>query len=239
MMRFLVLTVALWCSCACAQVPMTGAGLGAPGGGGPSFSITYESTGVNTSSGTSDNFGTLSYGASPSVVLAIVCAFQNTATAVTSATINGVSATQVSGFAVTGAANRIDAWYAVAPGGSSGNVTFNYNGSLGGAQDVVSLFNIQTTTTTPSSGANASNNNASSLNQSITVPSGGGGVAGFCNQAFSSQTFTAWTNATAKNAQTGTLSMAVGAVNGTGAVSVTGTISANDADAMGLVSWAP
>ena len=72
-----LLAIGLWCA-AHAQVPTTGAGKGAPGGGG-SFSLTYESSATSSVNASTYNFGTLTYGSGCTrVVAALTAPFSGT-----------------------------------------------------------------------------------------------------------------------------------------------------------------
>jgi hypothetical protein len=223
-----------------AQVPLTGAGKGSPGGG-VTFSVTYESQQDTTTTTATQNFGTMSYGTSPSVVVAMLC--WSGTTTVSGITINGVSGSQVSGAytTVSGINQSADAWYVVAPGGSSGNVTVTFAGALSSATVTawVSLYNIQTATTTPSAANQSNSNNTSSLNAAVTIPSGGAAIASYCS--WIGEPFNTWTNATSDHTSaTGNLSQNVGHnSSSSGSTTITGSTTGSNSATLGIVAWNP
>jgi hypothetical protein len=238
-----LLAALVWSGGAQAQVSMTHAGRGAPGGGA-SFSITYEASATSNTTTATQNLGTVSYGATPSVVVIPICYSSATPVTISSVSLNGVSGSQVSGFYdfVAGVGQNGDAWYVVAPGGSSGNLTITFSGALSsaGAALYVSLYNIQTSTTTPSVANAAQSNNASSLSASVAIPTGGGAIASYCS--WIGETFSGWTNAVNDfNGTTGNMAINVGHNTTAGGTTptITGTTGSANAATLGVVSWHP
>lgn len=166
------------------------------------FSLTFTDTKADTVGGTAITYNS---GGDPSigvadtnriVAVAIMARIGATAT-VTSVTIGGISATQVSGAAASPANLATDIWYAAVPTGTTATVVVNY-----GSTSVVSgvaVYRIITSTPTPQDGqhnSSATTSSASPLSKSVTIPSGGGMIGSFGYIPGGSGSNNAWSGGT-------------------------------------------
>ena len=215
-----------------------------------SATLTYEAfatenAGTNTAVFTSVNLGT----AASNRVIAVIPMSRATAippTTVTSVAFTvGATATlsQVSGAAANPGAGQVvltDIWYASVPSGTSATITVVWSGTNN--RSGIYVYAINTSTPTPSSGANIGTNNVMTLTQSITVPAGGVGIAGWMTQQTgNTDTFTAGATLDNASALAGALNgVAAGHTTATGSVSVTASSTpTGNTMAMSLASWGP
>lgn len=199
-----------------------------------------ENVGGATGTYTSVNFGT----AAANRVIAVVAMCRVTAAVintVSSATIGGISATQVAS-ADPGVVVNIasDIWYASVPTGTSGTIVVNWANA--NTRSGVYVYSILTSTPTPSNGNSSSGLSLTSIGPTtLTIPANGVGLVGFLSQQTgNTQSFTKAT-LDSSNAMAGAgQSTASGTVIGTGSVSVTGTSSpTGNTMSMSLASWGP
>ena len=187
--------LALCVFAASAQVPMTGAGLGAPASG-ITFSFGWTAGAVEASAGTTITYSSLSFGTVDSnrIIAVVACARMATVNTISSMTIGGISASAVSNtIAQTGGTNgsNCQMFQAAVPTGTTGSVVVTYGAAT--ARTGITVYRIVTGTTTATS---SSSNNGSSnpLTCTLTLPGSGGGFV--ANWQSSTTTATTWTNAT-------------------------------------------
>lgn len=163
----------------CAQMTSTGAGKKAASSA--AFSLTATANAVDTSTQTTYNFGTLSFGAADTTrVIAIGIGARNAAGTqiVSSASIGGVSAT----FAVrqiTGLNSNVsEIWYAAVPTGTTGNVSVTFAGA--NARAAVQIYAIISPSTAAPTATGAQADTAT-VATTFTIASGGAafGIAYF------------------------------------------------------------
>ena len=223
------------------------------GGGGGGFSLTFTDTKTNSAGGSAITYNS---GGDPSigtadanrVVAVAIAARVNTTFTVSSVTIAGVSATQVSGAAATpGSSVCTDIWYAAVPSGTTATVVVTYAGTS--VVSGIAVYRIITTTAAPSAGQNdfdvAFNNASSPLSRAITIPSGGGMIGSFIYSPASGSNTTTWAGGTITKDvdvninSTGRFFSAANDVTDSGATtietSVTGTAAVPAA--MSLAAW--
>ena len=203
---------------------------------GSSFSLTYESNATIQSAGPTVDYGTMTYGPGCTRVVVAIAEF-GSASAVSSATVGGTSATQVSGAAVTNSNGFSDIWEAAATG-TSGDVQVTYNGNpiSYGPGSSVALYCLITTNPT-GTGANGNLNwgAGSTVSQNITVPTGGGSIA-VVEAGSAAETYT-WTNATQDASSTDGVA-AFAHTTTTGTVNVSATMSTPPSALMlSLAAW--
>lgn len=240
-------------------VPGSGMGQSYPGfnqcapisacSGGGSFSLTYESTNVVSTAATSIDFGTMTYGSGCTrVIAALSVSFvaSSGSPSISSVTINGVSATAVSGAASAwGSAGVTDIWETNSSvSGSSGDVTVTYSDTtttFGNNANSVTLYCLVTSTPTAAHSASASNSPSGSgltLSGSITVPTGDGAIGVGFNVGQATLASPAWTSGLTQDARN--VSYAAGHTASTGSVATTLTDTTNNATLqMSLASWGP
>jgi hypothetical protein len=218
-------------------------------GGGGSFSLTYESTNVVSTAATSIDFGTMTYGSGCTrVIAALSVSFIATGSAsISSVTINGVSATAVSGAASTwgSTAGVTDIWESNSSvSGSSGDVTVTYNNTtttFGNNANSVTLYCLVTSTPTAAHAVPVSNSPSGvglTLSGSITVPTGGGAIGVGLDVGQASLASPAWTAGLTQDARN--TSYAAGHTTSTGSVATTLTDTTNNATLqMSLAAWGP
>lgn len=209
------------------------------------FSLNFAGHSESTSTGTTITYTSVAFGtANASRILAVGIWSKQTADTdtVSSVTIGGVSATQVSGARASSTGHNAvsDIWYAAVPTGTSGNIVVTWSASSG--RSGIGVYNIVTATATPTNGANAAGNGAyPGLTQTLTVPGSGKGFAIFGVQQGNAGEDVAWTNAisdysadaigTFATVSTATVA-ATASVNGN-------TLNGSSSDAMSMASWRP
>jgi hypothetical protein len=113
------------------------------------------------------------------------------------------------------------------------------------ARSAIEVYRLVTTTIAPADGENNVASPATSVTDSIDIPSDGVGIAFVCNNGSADSTDVTFTNATA---DAGSLFVALGSssigksalVNGTGTVSVNGTVNgAANLMTISLAAWGP
>lgn len=185
MKRILLIAGFLFVLCATASPQFNGcsAGFCAPSGGASTaFSITAQTPpAAQTTSATSYTFSSVNIGtASASRIVCIGVAYQESGTSlVSSLTIGGTSATQVSGAAATDFTNgsSTDIWCLGVSSGTTANVVVNLTGS-GATRMLIASYSIAGTGAAVSTGANTDNTAAgTSTTTSATIPTGGGAIA--------------------------------------------------------------
>jgi len=218
------------------------AALDAAAGGGGLFSLAWLTSATDSSSTNPVTYAGLSFGAADTdrIIAVYIASRQTTVNTITGVTIGGVSATAVTGTAAqvngtNGACCQI--WQAAVPTGTSGNVVVTYGAAP--TRSVVSLYRIITVTPTATSGNSDSQTTLTSVGTAVTVPSGGGAIAGAAEQA-NTNTFT-WSNATqdVQGAIAGSQQYTTATVTGTGSI----TPNANDGAIVPMVfstaAWGP
>lgn len=149
------------------------------------FSLAYTDHAEDTTGGTTISYGTKSIGAAdPNRIVVVALCNRGTVTnaTVASATIGGVSATQVSGALADNGATALwtcDMWQAAVPTGTTAAVSVTYNNAS--ARSAIDLYRIVTGTPTRSDAGQATNStgntNCGITSSSFTVPSGGAGIS--------------------------------------------------------------
>jgi hypothetical protein len=248
MKRILLALLLLLPVSASAQFNGCSAGFCAPSGTGTaSASLTYEALATETSGTATATFSGVTFGTANSNRVMIIVAGSRVSSGlsntVSSATIGGISATQVPSAAVTGTGGNMtsDIWYASVPTGLTGTIVVNWaNANL---RSGVCVYNLVTATPTVAHGASSSGQNTISLTftASLTVPTSGFGVVGLVVQQ--SGNTLSFTNATQD--VSGTLGAASNAIEcghttATGSVALTGsqTPTSNFGN-MSAASWSP
>lgn len=118
---------------------------------------------------------------------------------VSSMTIGGVSATQVSGAKIVGQPGGgfpciADVWYAAVPSGTTATVVINFSGTF--SRLSFGAYRIITATPTPSAVQTAENSGSSILTLSaLAIPSGGGAISCFGHRAPGTANDVTWSSA--------------------------------------------
>ena len=216
-----------------AQVPMTGAGLGAPTGGGgppPTWTATGNPVAQNTGT-TSVTFSGVAVG-SPAASDVIVAVYSSESSVASGITCNGNAMTKR--IEESTSISGLQIWSITASAaGITGLATTTFIASSGGSMtsEVIQVGKLTgVNPTPPNSGANAS-----SLSIAVTVPSPGFAIVG----AYSTPSFsTVWGGGT-QDFETGTATGALYTVNAT----VTGTVSQTGTPAgdihLAYAAWGP
>lgn len=158
----------------------TGAGAyPAIGGGGTPFSITQTATASTTTGSTPVVFAGLSIGAADTtrIVAVSICHGPNNGT-FTSLTIGGVTATLATGSKQnsTGGVSA-EIWYAAVPTGTTATVQYDQLAGVD-TRHFISVYRIAGTTASFSAGGGAASLSVTSLAASVSIPVGGGALAG-------------------------------------------------------------
>jgi hypothetical protein len=204
----------------------------------PSFSLTYNTGGSSSAvSGTAVNYGTLTYGSGCTRVIAASLWYPGAINSISGITVNGVAFTQIPGaFASRGGGFSVDVWESnSAISGSSGSAIVTYGSAITFTSSVA-LYCLVTTAPTASASNSTSGDNVTSVNATISVPTGGGAIA--VTGGINGNTMT-FTNATVDIDVTGGINDYYGHTTATGSVNVTATYSVADGPVLSLVSWGP
>lgn len=184
MRALIALLLSLWLAPAWAQLPLTGAGKGAPGGATP-FSITgtdhaEDSTGATTYTWSSKNFAIGAANATRYVGMTLVgrgigllgSASSVTVNGATSATFVGKRNTQVDGNSLV-----TEIWVVPVPTGTTMTISVVYPSSM--LRAGIAVFSILGSNGSTPAGAavsSAEGGSVASVNTAVTVPSGGGSL---------------------------------------------------------------
>lgn len=185
--------ILLWSCALHAQIGITFfPGPGTPASSGASFSLTYESSAQSSSTTSPISYPSMTYGSGCTRVIAAVAWRINSASSISSMTVNGVSMTQVSGASIYNNVNEhTDIWESnSAVSGSSGTVSITYSNTIFNSS-MVALYCLVTTTPTANAGNAGDQINGATVSFSLNIPSGGGGIV-----------FSYTENNTAPNSQT-------------------------------------
>lgn len=168
------------------------------------FSLAWVSHAEDAAGGTTITHTGISFGAASSnrtLVAAIVGRPTSVAaTVISSVTIGGVSATQVSGAYIANGTNAhiADIWQAAVPSGTSGNVVVTYANAT--SRSGIDLYSLNTNTTAATAaGGVVVDPGPSSISKTIVVPAGGAAIAIYSDRSTSAVTATTWTNANLDN----------------------------------------
>lgn len=188
-------------------------------GGGGGVTITYLGRHTSTSGSSSYTFSASDIGtASSGRIIWLVAGSRDTSTttAITSATVAGISATYgVSTNFITGSPTAItfvEAWYVAVPTGTTGDIVVNFSEATLRVDVAVYAVTGQATFTV------AADNTASTLSATVTGVSGGGIIAG---------SFNAGNNGSSWSGATEIFDAAVGSSQASGATNNTPTVGSN------------
>jgi hypothetical protein len=179
---------------------MTGVGGGSSGGGGAiTFSCAFVDHKEDAVGGSSITYPTPNFGATDPNRVVVVGLGSRTAnaTAITSVSVNGTSASLVAAGAANVSADgtaRVEIWQATGVSGTSGNIVVNW----GEAQNrsFITVYRVVTGTTAATAATGVASNSADSLTTpAYTVPSGGCGINVYANRNGSPNTVT-WSGTT-------------------------------------------
>jgi hypothetical protein len=212
-------------------------------------SLTYETL-VTESSGTSTATysATLGVAATKRVIIVIPAArvASGNSNTVSSMTIGGNAASQVSGAAVTspgGAGNmNSDIWYYADGGALGSSATIVVHWANANTRSGACIYNLVTNTPTASAGSENNDGGAqwTSLTEAISVPASGFGVVSITVQAAGTLGFSAGASLDVNGTLAGGINgLACGHTTSTGSVSVTGTQATAQFGVMSLGSWSP
>jgi hypothetical protein len=220
---------------------------------GVSFSLAWVSGATDTGGGTTVTYSSLSFGTGdPNRIISAAVVNRPTALStntITSMTIGGISATQVSGAYVkdTSTSFIADIWQAAVPTGTSGNVVITYSDAS--TRSGIDLYSIVTATPTATAAAGAFTDVNAGGTQAVTltIPTGGAAICIYGNRSTSVPAVgTTWTNATGDNDELniGGVATLVSSSHATSAGSTTITASvAGDASSSATVisaaAWGP
>jgi hypothetical protein len=187
---------------ACSRMALMG--VESCGSSGGSFSLTYESQAIVSTAASTIDFGTLTYGSGCTrVVIALTGLNFSSPLQATSVTVNGVSATAVSGAYAAPQDSFTDVWETNSSvSGSSGDVSVTYNESsqpFGSPGMSVALYCLVTAHPTATSSANNvidTGSGATSISATITVPSGGAAVGVGLSENCRASPAASWTSFT-------------------------------------------
>lgn len=214
------------------------------GVGGTTFALAISGHSENAVGGTPITFTAVAMGAADANRVS-VAAFEwrdNPGVGtITSVTIDGISATQVSGAATSNASlTSSDIWYAdtKSPGNTStsGNVVVNFSNSP--TRVAVALYRVVTATVAPTAAVATSGGGTGLTTASLTIPSGGGALAIYGNRNAGTGSVV-WTNATGDYTVTaigGTFAVGGAKVTATGTITASIT-SGNAADSLSAAAW--
>lgn len=244
MRSLIALLLSLWLAPAWAQLPMTGAGKGAPTTVTPfAISQTNGTSAQDTTSQTTYTFTSQSIGAADAsrVVAAVVVSRQaGTVGDISSVTIGGVSATQVKTCYNTAANTSVLAiWVAAVPTGTTATVSVVFPSAM--LRAMVSLYRIVGSNGSVPSGAAIDclyNTSVGSVAATVTVPSGGGSVIGSMNTNTATVTPTNYT----EDIDTAISTTAVETGNDTshsGSTTYTATFSTSASGGIVAAAWSP
>lgn len=231
-------------------------GAGKASAGGASFSLAWTGVVIDTAGGTSVNYASVPIGVADANRVVAVAIAGDTAGAATSpvstVTIGGISATQVSGAATFSAIAYSDIWYASVPTGTTATVAVTYGTPI--ANSAVQAYRIITTTPTPSTGASGTAVAQAISNTAYTVPAGGGSFNVYVFRGGSTGSDTvAWTNAS-PTSNGDNLQQGIGGVTnsnpiisvahttGTGSITVSAAITGpgfNNNQTISAAAWGP
>jgi hypothetical protein len=195
------------------------------------FSLTYEDNRTDTggvgATVTYNSGGDPSIGAADATrIVAIGISGRTPNLTISSATIGGISATQVSGAGIVeSSVMTSDIWYAAVPTGTTATVIVTWSGTP--FDTGISTWSIIGSTGAPTTGVNAgaASGPGASANLSLppyTVPSGGGSFTIYTNRDFGTPS-NSWTNATQDFSNPGTRFYMGAHTTTTGSVTVTAT----------------
>jgi hypothetical protein len=208
-------------------------------GGGVVFSLTNTDSAVDNSNATTITYSGKSFGAAdPNRIIIVALGARTTNTALTSVTIGGVTATEVSGSAAINTNTTLcDIYQAAVPTGTTGNIVIVGPAAL--VRSGIGVFRLVTATPAATSASNNESLSAASIAASVTVPATGKGIAFQMNRDTVAPA--TWTNATSDFglAITGGSGAVTGAdVTGTGAVTVTAAAASGEV-CLSIAAWGP
>jgi len=207
-------------------------------GAGVTFSLSYTGKVSDTVGGTSPSYGSGAIGTADSNRVVAAAIWSRAGTSISSVTIGGVSATQVSGAAAANSTTTLsDIWYASVPTGTTATIAVTYAAST--QRSVVYLYRVVTSTPTPNAAGHDQTTTLTSVATTINVPSGGGAINVGGNRNFA--TIPTWTNAVQDDsiALSGAQATTAATTTGTGSITVTMTVGAGGEDCLSSASWGP
>jgi len=203
------------------------------------FSLVYQSDASDTAGGTTINYGSLGIGAADTNRAVIICLWTRAGTSVSSATIGGVSATQVAGTtAANGTTTLSDMWQADVPTGTTATISVTY--SVATQRSALYVYRLVSATRARSDGQNAKSTAAvTTVTTTTSIPTGGVGIN--CGGQRNTVAIPTWTNATqdASLGLSGAHGTTAATTNGTGSVAVTMTGQNGAEFALSSASWGP
>lgn len=174
---FTTLILLLWTLPAFAQIPMTGAGKGAPGGGVSPVIWTATDNPVGQSApGTSATFTAANIGTASSDRIVVV-AVNTTNVVATAVTVGGISATKAVQEATI--LSGLQIWYAAVSSGTTANIIVSAGGSFG--EVTIQVGKLTGATATPTATNTATPGVADPSSITITVPTNGVALAVFAS----------------------------------------------------------
>lgn len=199
-MKRIGLAFAIWAFASFSALAQVG-GLSFPGpgprvaSGGGGFSLTYGSNAGVTSTGTTINYGTLTWGSGcNAVIIAVNWYNSNAADTISSMTVGGSAASAIANTTTSSGTfqSSVSLWQLNSPSGSSGAVSVTYSAATT-FNSSVAAYCLVSSHTTVSSSASQGVGSGVNATANVTIPAGGGAVVvGATN---SGATIT-WTNAT-------------------------------------------
>lgn len=212
------------------------------GGNSPSvsFSMAWESGEVEASGTATVSYNCASscaFGAAdPNRYIVVFAGSRITSGSISSMTIGGVAATQVSGAASSNGSAVTDIWIAPVPTGTNGTISITWSAS--NFRTGISVYRLVTAHPTANNtqiAETASVVTTLSL-PALTIPTGGAGISGIYFQA-QAPTVT-WVNATGDFQTANTSTIATATDTGIGSITVTANFGSSQ-PVMSAASWGP
>lgn len=206
--------------------------------------ITFLSSGINTSDQTNYTFSSIGLGSSNSSRYIIVAAhgIHNVARTLNSVSVAGISATQIQNLSFASGTRAVGIFVAPVPSGTSGDIVLNFSGAMGRAGYGAWYLISSTDATSAYASGGTATLSGSDLVLSLGTPSGGAAVAAVVESSTSGTVTCTWTNITedydsAYTTEANTQGQSGANISTDGStISVTNTITNVSAGNVGLVA---